>query len=1541
MARSPQGLASPRVSEAALQQWIDAVSLRVGGLAGEIESMSGVVGVLQEDAAAGEPTTGVSACLIAPQASGVEGFGGIGVAFITWANPLRACSNFASATVYRNTVDDYITSAMVGQSEWISFLDESVTDGTVYYYWVTWALTNGSVGPPSESVMVRTGFDPDRFHDELLADVRDDPLTRDLLSDITLPETIAAEIRRLAVQRSLILSDLVTLINTDVTQINTDVTRINTEQIAQQQEITSLEARLTGTMLGPVQNRFTGADRTVAETARDDYEAINPMVEFDGVTQAWLDHYDAEDDLNIILEYGVVLQYQRRVSGAWADNGQEQALASAVMTLSADLTSLQGEVTAFSTMLTQLQAEITGKADASAVTALETRVVTTETETSAQAQQITFLDAAVQDKAEASAVTALGTRVQSNEGSISSQSQQITSLLAQALGFAAATAVMEIASRVTVNEGSITSISSLITNLSSMIGDSASATALSLLASRVVTVEGQTVSLGTAITSLDASVAALMGDILTRATAAAVTALTARVASSEGEITSLSSSVTQLTADILERATAAAVTALTARVASSEGEITSLSSSVTQLTADILERATAAAVTALTARVASSEGEITSLSSFVTQLMADILDRATAAAVTALTARVASSEGEITSLSSFVTQLMADILDRATAAAVTALTARVASSEGEITSLSSFVTQLMADILDRATAAAVTALTARVASSEGEITSLSSFVTQLMADILDRATAAAVTALTARVASSEGDLTSLSSSVTQLMADILDRATAAAVTALTARVASSEGDLTSLSSSVTTLLADIPGLATVSAQEILEARVELVENVDGTTELAKLARWLVKTQVGDLVGGIGLYNDGASVRLTIAADRFVVLPPGFLNDEDARVPFAVDEGQVYLDDAIIRDASIGTAKILDGFLTNLAAVHGTIEFARITKGDIFDLSINNIIQSLNYTPASTGWVFRRDGTFELNAGSFRGEIRSTDYVAGVSGWRIAADGSAEFADIQNTQVLWRKAAGFHVSGGNTIFGFAMAADIRTYTYITGVAEVDSGSFGPFAYPSSALVSGQNNARPSGARRVAVVVGSIGRTTAVFHAWRSASGLTLYMQPADSDEDATFFEIVGIRNPRGFGAPPSGVSSQTGGGSTTTVTANAGSDVSVESGGSVGIGGTDTITNPGGTTTYAWARQSGIGGSLSSTTVASPTFNAPTVTVEATQVWRKTVTNNGVSDSDDVTVTVMPAAIQAPGTPSTPTLSSRTQTSLTLATVAGTGGAPTTYRWRYSDNSTINILDPIVTSSGPSVTIPDLDPDTNYWIDVRGENSEGDSFYSDDLATSTLAPDPTTVDANAGSDVSVESGGSVGIGGTDTITNPVGTTTYAWARVPGTGAGGSLSSSTISQPTFNAPTVTSERNIAWRKTTTNNGVSDTDDVTVTVMPPAAQAPGTPSTPTLTSRTSTSLTLATVAGTGGAPTTYRWHYSTNFNITDFDPIVTSSGPSVTIPDLDPDRNYWIDVRAENSQGSSSYSGDLETSTLEATPVHHGRRQRGLRR
>ena len=271
----------------------------------------------------------------------------------------------------------------------------------------------------------------------------------------------------------------------------------------------------------------------------------------------------------------------------------------------------------------------------------------------------------------------------------------------------------------------------------------------------------------------------------------------------------------------------------------------------------------------------------------------------------------------------------------------------------------------------------------------------------------------------------------------------------------------------------------------------------------------------------------------------------------------------------------------------------------------------------------------------------------------------------------------------------------------------------------------------------------------------------------------------------------------------------------------------------------------------------------------------------------------------------------PGRTSTPTIVRRTTTSLTLSTTRGPGGVATLYRWRYSTNSTVSDSDPKVTSSGSSITISGLSPGTSYWIDVRAENSEGNSAYSGNLATSTTGTAPidpptpttttdtdsvwcyessnassapsgglttrvhtpsgcsrsslsadttrwvykytrtrtyvngnftsatawgngtrvhsptgptipvTTVRANAGRDKDIRFGRSVTVGGTDTITNGQGPTTISWS-----GGGGRLSSTSDSSPTFSARH-SDEGGYTLTKRVTNNGVSDSDSMIVTV------------------------------------------------------------------------------------------------------------------
>ena len=73
------------------------------------------------------------------------------------------------------------------------------------------------------------------------------------------------------------------------------------------------------------------------------------------------------------------------------------------------------------------------------------------------------------------------------------------------------------------------------------------------------------------------------------------------------------------------------------------------------------------------------------------------------------------------------------------------------------------------------------------------------------------------------------------------------------------------------------------------------------------------------------------------------------------------VPFAVQNGQVFMNSAFIQDGSITNAKI------------------------------GNYIQSSNYVPLTTGWRLNFDGTFEIN-GSVPGQGRSTQTHRSLRFW---------------------------------------------------------------------------------------------------------------------------------------------------------------------------------------------------------------------------------------------------------------------------------------------------------------------------------------------------------------------------------------------------------------------------------------------------------------------------------------------------------------------------------------------------------------------
>ena len=169
---------------------------------------------------------------------------------------------------------------------------------------------------------------------------------------------------------------------------------------------------------------------------------------------------------------------------------------------------------------------------------------------------------------------------------------------------------------------------------------------------------------------------------------------------------------------------------------------------------------------------------------------------------------------------------------------------------------------------------------------------------------------------------------------------------------------------------------------------------------------------------------------------------------------------------------------------------------------------------------------------------------------------------------------------------------------------------------------------------------------------------------------------------------------------------------------------------------------------------------------------------------------------------------------------------------------------------------------------------------RAENSEGESGYTGDLATSTSDIVSAAIQVED-STITVDEGGTATFRARLTA-QPTGTVTITASESDAdiSVTPSSRFFSTSNWNTYQSWTVsglqdsdTADDSATITLTASGGGVDDTATVAVTVTDDDApsQAPGTPSTPTLSSRTTSSLTLATSPGTGGTPTSYRWRIS----------------------------------------------------------------------
>jgi hypothetical protein len=144
--------------------------------------------------------------------------------------------------------------------------------------------------------------------------------------------------------------------------------------------------------------------------------------------------------------------------------------------------------------------------------------------------------------------------------------------------------------------------------------------------------------------------------------------------------------------------------------------------------------------------------------------------------------------------------------------------------------------------------------------------------------------------------------------------------------------------------------------AQVTATETLQAAVgdntaivQQVSQAQANSDGKLATMWSVKMQItagSQYVAagiGLGIENTGAGLQsqFLVAADRFAIV--NSIAGGAVSVPFAVQNGQVFMNSAFIQDGTITNAKI------------------------------GSYIQSNNYVANSTGWKLWFDGTFEINS----------------------------------------------------------------------------------------------------------------------------------------------------------------------------------------------------------------------------------------------------------------------------------------------------------------------------------------------------------------------------------------------------------------------------------------------------------------------------------------------------------------------------------------------------------------------------------------
>lgn len=390
------------------------------------------------------------------------------------------------------------------------------------------------------------------------------------------------------------------------------------------------------------------------------------------------------------------------------------------------------------------------------------------------------------------------------------------------------------------------------------------------------------------------------------------------------------------------------------------------------------------------ARTEAISGVNASISSLESKTDASVsrLDKAIADEKSARTEAISGVNASISTLDSKVTSNVTRI-DKAIADETKARTDAISGVNASISTLESN-TESEVSRLDQAIADETSARTQAISGVNASISTLDSKVTSNVTRI-DKAIADETKARTDAISSLNSSLTStINSKVSEVS------------TALSTHEASSAEKFSQISASFEAVNSSITewSQTMTTADEALSTKIDqLTVTVNGNTTAIETtsnaltdfkgnvdASWSIKIATDNngmkyATGmSLGLTGSGTNVQsqCIFLVDRFVLMTAA---NGTYQTPFYVTNGAMYVREAFIKDASIGTAKIADAAITT----------AKIAQQ----------IQSTNYKAGSAGWMINKSGSAELNnvtvrgavyanSGKFKGTVEATAFVGDVA-----------------------------------------------------------------------------------------------------------------------------------------------------------------------------------------------------------------------------------------------------------------------------------------------------------------------------------------------------------------------------------------------------------------------------------------------------------------------------------------------------------------------------------------------------------------------